>query len=137
MKMRLVPNSVKTKGSVQLIKYGGVGGVAAIVEWTSFGLLVGTAHVFYLTAVVVSFIAATSTNYVLSSRLVFVRGRHSPFKEVFLLYLVSTAGLFFNLVLMSLLVGFQGMHAMPAKILSTGIVFFWNYGARKMWVFEN
>ncbi len=63
MKMRSVPISAKIKGPVQLIKYGGAGGVAAIVEWTSFGLLVGTAHVFYLTAVVVSFIAATAANY--------------------------------------------------------------------------
>jgi putative flippase GtrA len=137
MKVRPVPNSVKMKGPVQLIKYGGVGGIAAVVEWTCFGMLVGTAHVFYLTAVVISFIAATATNYVLSSRLVFVRGRHSPFKEVFLLYLVSAAGLFFNLILMSLFVGFLGMHAMTAKIISTGLVFFWNYGARKTWVFEN
>ncbi len=127
---------MKTKGPMQLIKYAGVGGVAAIVEWTSFGVLVGSAHIFYLTAVVLSFIASTATNYVLSSRLVFVRGRHSYFKEVFLLYLVSAAGLLVNLILMSLLVGFLGMHAMPAKIVSTGIVFFWNYGARKMWIFE-
>ncbi len=128
--------SMKTKGPMQLIKYAGVGGIAAIVEWTSFGVLIGAAHIFYLTAVILSFIASTATNYVLSSRLVFVRGRHSYFKEVFLLYLVSAAGLLVNLILMSLLVGFLGMHAMPAKIVSTGIVFFWNYGARKMWIFE-
>jgi len=99
-------------------------------------MLVGVIHIFYLTAVILSFIASTATNYVLSARLVFVRGRHSPFKEVFLLYLVSAAGLLFNLILMWLLVGLVGMHAMSAKIMSTGIVFFWNYGARKMWVFE-
>lgn len=121
---------------MQLIKYGGVGGVAAIVEWTSFGMLISMVHVFYLTAVILSFIVATATNYVLSSRLVFVRGRHSPFKEVFLLYLVSAVGLLFNLILMSLLVGSLGMHAMPAKIISTGLVFFWNFGSRKIWIFE-
>jgi len=136
MKIQPEFNRMKTKGPEQLVKYAGVGGVAAIVEWTSFGMLVGALHVFYLTAVILSFIAATATNYVLSARLVFVRGRHSPFKEVFLLYLVSAAGLLFNLILMWLLVGLLGMHAMPAKIMSTGIVFFWNYGARKMWVFE-
>jgi len=58
------------------------------VEWTGFGMLVGAVHVYYLTAVVPSLIAATATNYVLSARFVFVRGRHSPFKEVLLLYLV-------------------------------------------------
>ena len=126
---------MQTNGSVQFIKYTGVGGASAIVEWASFAIMVGGAHIFYLTGVVVSFMAATATNYLLSSRFVFVRGRHAPVKEVFLLYAVSAIGLVFNLLLMSVFVGLLGIHAMAAKITSTGLVFFWNFGARRMWVF--
>jgi putative flippase GtrA len=122
--------------SVQLIKYVGVGGTAALVEWASFAFLIGTAHIHYLAAVVISFILATSVNYLLSGRFVFVRGRHPAHKELFLLYLVSAVGLVLNLLLMSLFVGLWSIPAMPAKIAATGIVFFWNFGARKMWVFE-
>jgi putative flippase GtrA len=122
--------------SIQLVKYVGVGGSAALVEWSSFALLVGPAHLHYLAAVTVSFFAATAVNYVLSARFVFVRGRHPAHKELFLLYLVSAIGLVLNLILMSFFVGYLSIHAMPAKIASTGIVFFWNFGSRKLWVFE-
>ncbi len=122
--------------SIQLIKYVGVGGMAAVVEWSSFALLIGLVRLHYLAAVTVSFIAATAVNYVLSARFVFVRGRHPAHKELMLLYLVSAIGLLMNLLLMSLLVGRLSAPPMPSKIAATGVVFFWNFGARKMWVFE-
>jgi putative flippase GtrA len=114
----------------------GVGGSAALVEWSSFALLIGPARLHYLAAVTVSFLVATAVNYVLSARFVFLRGRHPAHKELFLLYLVSAIGLVLNLILMSFFVGYLSIHAMPAKIASTGIVFFWNFGSRKLWVFE-
>ncbi len=122
--------------SIQLVKYVGVGGSAALVEWSSFALLIGAAHLHYLAAVTVSFLAATAANYALCTRFVFVRGRHPAHKELFLLYLVSAIGLVLNLILMSFFVGYLSVHAMQAKIASTGIVFFWNFGSRKLWVFE-
>ncbi len=122
--------------SIQLVKYVGVGGSAALVEWSSFALLIGFAQLHYQAAVTVSFIVATAVNYVLSARFVFVRGRHPAHRELFLLYLVSAIGLALNLFFMLFFVGHLSLPAMPAKIASTGIVFFWNFSARKMWVFE-
>jgi putative flippase GtrA len=124
------------KISIQLIKYAGVGGVAALIEWTGFALLIGPARFHYLVAVAISFIIATAVNYVLSSRFVFVRGRHPAHKELMLLYLVSALGLIMNLLLMTLFVGQLSIPAMPAKMASTGIVFIWNFSSRKIWVFE-
>ena len=122
--------------SIQLIKYVGVGGTAALVEWTTFALLIKAARVHYLAAATISFVLATAVNYLLSVLFVFVRGRHPAHKELILLYVVSAIGLFLNLLLMSLFVGVFAMQAMPSKIAATGIIFFWNFGARKMWVFE-
>jgi putative flippase GtrA len=99
-------------------------------------LLIEAAQIHHLAAVIISFIAATAVNYVLCTRFVFVRGRHPAHRELLLLYLVSAVGLMLNLLLMSLLVGLWSMRAVPAKIAATGIVFFWNFSARKMWVFE-
>jgi len=122
--------------SIQLIKYVGVGGTAALVEWTTFALLIKAARVHYLAAATISFVLATAVNYLLSVLFVFVRGRHPAHKELILLYAVSAIGLFLNLLLMSLFVGVFAMQKMPSKIAATGIIFFWNFGARKMWVFE-
>ncbi len=118
-----------------MIRYVGVGGTAALVEWMSFAFLIGPPQLHYLAAAAASFIVATAVNYVLSTRFVFVRGRHPAHKELFLLYLVSAIGLVINLLLMSFFVGRLSFSAMPAKITATGIVFFWNFGARKFWVF--
>jgi putative flippase GtrA len=46
----------------------GVGGTAALVEWTSFALLIRAARLYYLAAVTVSFIIATAIHYVISAR---------------------------------------------------------------------
>ena len=121
--------------ATQLIKYVGVGGTAALVEWTSFALLIGAVRLHYLAAVTVSFILATAVNYLLSALFVFARGRHPAHKELILLYVVSAVGLFLNLLLMSLFVGLFAMQTMPSKISATGMIFFWNFGSRKMWVF--
>jgi putative flippase GtrA len=122
--------------SIQLLKYVGVGGSAALVEWSCFALLIGLAQLYYLAAAAVSFLISTAVNYVLSARFVFVRGRHPAHRELFLLYLVSAIGLLLNLLFMTFFVEYLSIHAMPAKIASTGMVFFWNFGARKLWVFE-
>ncbi len=84
---------------------------------------IGNAHLHYLEAVAVSYVAATAVNYVLSARFVFVRGRHPAHKEIILLYLVSAIGLLLNLLFMSFFVGYLSVHAMPAKIASTGMAF--------------
>jgi len=120
----------------QLTKYVFVGGTAALVEWSSFACVLSLAHLHYLAAVSLSFIVATAVNYILSSRFVFMRGRHPAHKEFILLYFVSAIGLIANLLLMMLFVGLLAVPAMSAKIASTGIVFIWNFMARRMWVFE-
>jgi putative flippase GtrA len=89
-----------------------------------------------LVAVTLSFIVATAVNYILSSRFVFVRGRHPAHKEFILLYFLSAIGLLANILLMLFFVGFLALPAIPAKIASTGIVFMWNFIARRMWVFD-
>ena len=57
--------------SIQLIKYVAVGGAAALVEWTSFAVLVGPLHFHYLAAVFVNFITAAMINFVLSAQFLF------------------------------------------------------------------
>jgi putative flippase GtrA len=120
---------------LQFIQYLGVGGTAAAVEWSSFASIMRVYQQHYLAAVAVSFLFATAVNYVLSARFVFIRGRHTAYREMLLLYGVSAVGLTLNLFLMSLFVGRLSVHPMIAKIGATGVVFFWNFSSRKIWVF--
>lgn len=128
----------------QFLSYFGVGGVSAIVEWAVFSFLIYFFNTPYMFAATFSFVVSTTTNWYLGKKLTFkeskaYQGKTS--KEVFLVFFVSAIGLGFNLILMYWFVDILGMASnmlkTVAKIVSTGIVFMWNYLSRKLWVYKN
>jgi putative flippase GtrA len=121
---------------LQFGKYFIAGGCAALIEWGVFWLFSSRFQVFYLYSVAIAFVVATSVNYLLSAFFVFVRGRHSTKVEIFLVFFVSAIGLGMNSLLMWILHGNLKMSGMPAKILSTGLVFIWNYFSRRIFIFR-
>lgn len=120
----------------QFVRYVGVGGTAALVEWSSFYVCHYLIGIHYLVAVVLAFILATAANYLLSIVFVFTRGRHTPHVEAFLVYLVSGIGLLLNMLLMYLFHGVFLINAMMAKVAATGIVLIWNFTSRKVFIFK-
>lgn len=136
MKKLLISENLK-----QFISYFGVGGVAAIVEWVCFFLLdwFGTP---YLVATIIAFIVATFANWFLGRTFTFKDSSYKDNrgKEIILVFFVSAIGLAFNMLLMYLFVDVIGMNKnlmkTGAKIISTGIVFIWNYLARKLWIYK-
>ena len=130
------------KNIKQFLSYFGVGGVSALVEWAVFSLLEYLFDMPYLLATILAFIFSTTTNWFLGRTFTF---RESAYKEkrgkeIFLVFLVSAIGLGFNLLLMYLFVDVIGMNTnllkTVAKILSTGIVFIWNFLSRKLWIYR-
>ena len=130
------------KNIKQFLSYFGVGGVSALVEWAVFSLLEYLFDMPYLLATILAFIFSTTTNWFLGRTFTF---RESAYKEkrgkeIFLVFLVSAIGLGFNLLLMYLFVDVIGMNTnwlkTVAKILSTGIVFIWNFLSRKLWIYK-
>lgn len=128
----------------QFLSYFGVGGVSAIVEWAVFSFLIYYFNIPYMFAATFSFVVSTTTNWYLGKKITFkeskaYKGKTS--KEVFLVFFVSAIGLGFNLILMYWFVDILGMASnmlkTVAKIVSTGIVFMWNYLSRKLWVYKN
>lgn len=126
-----------SKNFRQFLLYFGVGGTAAIVEWGSYSIFIYLVDVNYLFAVVLSFILSTAVNYYLSVRFVFKGSKFKFHSEAMLIYLVSGLGLVGNILLMKLFVGNLVINPIVSKIMATGIVFFWNYGARKIWIFRH
>lgn len=129
-------------GIKQFISYFGVGGAAALVEWGIFFLLVYLFNTPYLVATVLAFIVSTSVNWILGRMFAF---KNSNFKgkktqELILVFVVSAIGLVFNMILMYLFVSVLGMNSnirkTVSKVLSTGIVFFWNFLSRKYLIYK-
>lgn len=129
-------------GIKQFISYFGVGGAAALVEWGIFFLLVYLFNTPYLVATVLAFVVSTTVNWILGRMFAFRNSNYKGKKtqELILVFVVSAIGLVFNMVLMYLFVSVLGMNTnvlkTVSKVLSTGIVFFWNFLSRKYLIYK-
>ena len=113
-----------------------VGGIAACVDIGLFMLLARGMGLAYQPVAAGTFVLATLVNYVLSVRFVFVSGmRFRRRWEIALVFLVSAAGLALNQAVLALCMERLGVALLPAKVAATGTVFFWNYFARRSFVF--
>lgn len=120
----------------RVARYFVVGGVAACVDIGLFMLFAKGMGLPYLRVSAATFVVATLVNYLLSIRYVFVSGaRFRRRYEVALVFLVSALGLALNQAILALSVEQLGTGLLVAKLLATGCVFFWNYFARRVFVF--
>ena len=113
-----------------------MGGIAACVDIGLFMLFARVLGYPYLRVAACTFIVATLVNYLLSVRFVFVSGqRFGKRWEVALVYAVSGIGLAINAGILWAGVELAGLGLLAAKLAATGTVFFWNYLARRFFVF--
>lgn len=126
----------------QFASYFSVGGVSALVEWVCFYLLDAVLNVPYLLATALAFIVSTTTNWFLGRTFTFKDSvyKNKKLRELIMVFIASAIGLVFNLLLMTLFVEVIGMKTgilkTVAKVISTGIVFVWNFFSRKIWIYR-
>jgi len=123
---------------MRIVRYFFVGGTAALVDFTIFSLLVKGLHQPWFEAALVSFIFASTTNYLLATRFVFRSGArfNSRYHEFAIVLLVSLTGLGINQIVLWVVIEQFHLDPLIAKIIGTGVVFFWNYNVRKHFVFR-
>ncbi len=120
-----------------IARYFLVGGASAAVDFSIFALLYSGLDVHWFLAAAVGFLLATTFNYALSVYFVFTSGvRFARRHEIGLVFLVSAVGLAMNQF--ALWVGFKvlGIDVYLSKVMATGSVFFWNFGARRYFIFR-
>ena len=120
----------------RIARYFAVGGAAACVDIGLFMLFAQGLGWPYLRVAAGSFVAATLVNYFLSVRFVFVSGaRFAKRWEIALVFIVSAVGLAINQLILAACVELAHFTLLFAKLTATGVVFFWNYLARRLLVF--
>lgn len=121
----------------QSVRYLLVGGISATIDLILFTLFHLMAGLDYLLIGVLGFIAATTVNYLLSIHCVFNSGvRFARHQEWMMVYLVSLIGLALHTFILYTGVEKLLLNPLWCKITAIGIVFVWNYGARKYYVFK-
>ena len=116
------------------ISYFIVGGLSAIVEWVCFAIF--NSFMVYLIATILAFCFSTSFNYFLGKKMTFKNFNKSK-NDVIWVFVVSAIGLVLNIVFMYLIIDvFKFKYEFLAKIVSTGLVFIWNYVSRRLFIYK-
>lgn len=122
---------------LQIFRYGFVGGIAFIVDYGTLFLFTSYVGVPYLWSAAIAFCLGLVTNYLLSISWVFRRNESMKGWQEFLIFaVIGIVGLGFNELIMYVGTDILHCYYMVSKLISTGIVFFWNFLARKYMLFN-
>jgi putative flippase GtrA len=122
---------------LQLFRYGFVGGVAFLVDYGTLFVLTHYAGVPYLWSAAIAFILGLVTNYLISISWVFQHsGKMRVWQEFVCFAIIGVIGLGLNELIMYVGTDMMHLHYMISKLISTAIVFFWNFFARKFMLFN-
>ena len=122
---------------LQLLRYGFVGGVAFVADYGTLFALTHYAGIHYLLSAGIAFCIGLTVNYLLSISWVFNKNRSAkPWIEFLVFALIGVVGLGLNELIMYVATDGIGLHYMLSKLISTFLVFCWNFFARKLIIFK-
>lgn len=120
----------------QLIRYGFVGGVAFVADYCSLYAFTEWCGIQYLVSAALAFVIGLTVNYILSNLIVFTTHRlENRWLEFAVFAIIGVIGLGLNELIMYCATDMLGLHYMISKLISTALVFFWNFFARKLTLF--
>jgi len=122
---------------LQFFRYLFVGGGAFAVDYGLFLFFTYFLHLYYLLSATLSFIAGLLVNYFLSTSWVFNKRTVKNKYDEFLFFCdIGVIGLGFNVLFLWIFTGCLGIYPWLSKIITTAIVYFWNFFARKYILFN-
>ncbi len=121
----------------QLFRYSLVGGLAFMADVTTLVFLTEFHGVNYLFSAGVGFLVGLLINYVLSVTWVFSESSYDSKILEFIFFLsIGLIGLVFNELFIWIFTEKVKTHYLASKIVTTALVYFWNFFARKYLVFK-
>lgn len=121
---------------IQFIRYGMVAVVALAFDFGAYALLVRMLDFHPVLAATIGFTLGLGVNYLLSILWVFKERTRSKRVEVMTFLVVGLVGLGLTDLIIWVLAIELHWDELIAKLAATGIVFFWNFGARKILLFK-
>ena len=122
---------------VQLFRYFFVGGFAFIIDFCALFLLTEYLNLYYLLSAPLAFLLGLIINYLLSIKWVFDKRNINKKSVEFVIFaLVGIVGLLLNQVFIWFFTEIINLYYMLSKIISSGIVFLWNFSLRKYLLFR-
>jgi len=122
---------------LQLIRYFFVSGAAFAADFGVYALMIYLLHCHYLLSACGGFLFGVLVNYVLCKLFVFTKKTKSSAMEFTVYFFIGILGLGLLEILLYLMVGKLHIHAMLGKLFATGIVFFWNFFAKRIFIYSD
>ncbi len=122
---------------IQFFRYGIVGGFAFMVDFASLYCFTEYLGIYYLTSAALAFILGLITNYLLSIIWVFKsRTIQNRYIEFLVFGAIGAVGLVLNELIIWFFTEKVALHYMMSKLISTAIVYLWNFFIRKFMLFR-
>ncbi|MGI5975990.1 MAG: GtrA family protein [Paludibacter sp.] len=121
---------------VQIIRYFISGGIAAVVDFGLLYLLTEFFGLYYLWSAVISFSVGLLITYLFSITWIFNQRRISNrWIELLIFSVIGVVGLLLTYLFMQYFTEVINLHYMLSKVLTTIIVFFWNFLTKRFVLF--
>jgi putative flippase GtrA len=118
----------------QFVTFFGVGVAATITDWSTFFVLTHFFGVENVHAALIAYCCGGVISYTLNRAHTFDSDR-SHFEAGWRFAVVMAVGFSLTGLFVWIFADRLGLPPMAARVISTGIVFFWNYIAHKLWTF--
>ena len=121
---------------IQIIRYFISGGIAAVVDFGLLFLLTEFLDFYYLLSAVISFSVGLLITYLFSITWIFNQRRiGNRWIELLIFSSIGAVGLLLTYLFMSYFTEVIHLHYMLSKVLTTIIVFFWNFLTKRFVLF--
>ena len=121
----------------QVVRYLGVAVVAAIVDTGLLWVLNQPLGLHYTVAAAASFVAGLLTNFALARRFVFGRTSLGFWAELSGYSAIGLGGVALTELILWLGIDVAGLYVLAAKAVALGVVFSWNFLARRYLIYRD
>ena len=122
--------------NLEFIKFFIVGGISTLIDWLFFFLIGIYLNIHYQISLIISYTLGGITNYSLNRYYTFQNKSKKIALQFLTFFSLALVSLFLSMLVMFIFVDILNLHRMLSRILTTAIIFIFNYLMHKFITFN-
>jgi len=120
----------------QFIIYVLIGGIAAIIDFTTVFVLTSLLGIFYIVSVMLSYPLATFVHFIMNKKFNFRCTSRKVMRQFCIFIVINLVAMGLTIVIMYAMVEYLGMWYLLAKFIAMWIVVFYSFNMNRMFTFK-